>query len=75
MTLEQLIRKTIRLWSKFRASRLQSISDRRIERATPGYLNRKREIEIRRRQHRPVKPIEKAQRDAMTEILRGRANG
>ncbi|KAA0684568.1 hypothetical protein DTW90_36120 [Neorhizobium sp. P12A] len=71
MSIDRIILKTIRLWSKFRAARLASISDRRLDRAIPGYLERKRKIENCRRSHRSTKSVLAEQREAMNAALRG----
>ena len=68
MILDRLIRDYIRAWQTWR-------SDRRLERAIPGYLERKREIEILRRKHRSTKQVLAEQKAAMNDALRGRANG
>ncbi len=68
MKLDRLIREAIRAWQNWR-------SDRRLERAIPGYLERKHEIETRRRKHRSTKSVLSEQKEAMMAALRGRANG
>ena len=68
MIFDRLIRDYIRAWKTWR-------SDRRLERAIPGYLERKREIEILRRKHRSTKQVLAEQKAAMNDALRGRANG
>ena len=64
----RLIREYIRAWQAWR-------SDRRLARAIPGYLERKREIEILRRKHRSTKSVLAEQKNAMLNALRGRVNG
>jgi len=54
----------IRSWLDWRA-------DRRLDRHIPGYLDRKHAIEAARRQHKASRKVIAAQRDAMTEALRG----
>lgn len=63
ITLRQ-IRRTIRSWMDWRA-------DRRLDRHIPGYLDRKHAIEAARRQHKASRKAYAAQRDAMTQALRG----